>query len=205
MQALTHSSQAAGRGGDNERLEFLGDRVLGLVIAQRVIETQPQASVGELAIRLNALVKKSSCARVAEAIGLGRQLRLGKGASGPGGMPGTGLLGDAMEALIAAVYLDGGIEPARQLVLRFWSVPEFDVLGDAEDPKSRLQSWVQARRMKIPEYRVINCSGPPHKPRFTIRVELESGMNAEAEASSKKLAESRAAEAILQLLGAGDG
>ena len=205
MQALTHSSQTAGRGGGNERLEFLGDRVLGLVIAQYIVETNPDASVGLIATRYNALVNQSSCARVAELLELGKLLRLGKSVPAPGGNPGTGVLADAMEALIAAVYLDGGMEEARRFILRYWSRPEFDGVGDGDDPKSRLQSWAQARRMGLPEYRVVERSGPAHSPSFTVEVGLGTGESATAQAPSKKQAERRAAARLLGLLGEGDG
>jgi len=204
MQALTHSSQTAGRGADSERLEFLGDRVLGLVIAQFVVERHPDASVGSIATRYNALVNRSSCARVAEMIQLGKLLRLGKSVPAPSGNPGAGVLADAMEALIASVYLDGGLEEARRLILRFWSGPEFERLGDGDDPKSRLQVWAQARQMRIPDYRVTERTGPAHKPSFTVDVELETGISASAQASSKKLAERRAASKLLDMLDAGD-
>ena len=205
MQALTHSSQTAGKGGDNDRLEFLGDRVLGLVIAQHIVEANPDASVGLIATRYNALVNQSSCARVAELLELGKMLRLGKSVPAPRGNPGTGVLADAIEALIAAVYLDGGMEEARRFVLRYWTRPEFDGVGDGDDPKSRLQSWALARRMALPEYRVVERSGPAHRPSFTVEVRLGSGEGASAQAPSKKLAERRAAARLLGLLGEGDG
>lgn len=204
MQALTHSSQA-GKGGDNERLEFLGDRVLGLVIAQYVVEENPDASVGLIATRYNALVNQSSCARVAEMLELGKLLRLGKSVPATRGNPGTGVLADAMEALIAAVYLDGGLEEARRFVLRYWTRQEFEGVGDGDDPKSRLQSWAQARRKGLPEYRVVERSGPAHRPSFTVEVSLGNGGSASAQAPSKKLAERRAAARLLVQLGEGDG
>ena len=205
MQALTHSSHTAGKGGDSGRLEFLGDRVLGLVIAQYIVETNPDASVGLIATRYNALVNQSSCARVAELLELGKLLRLGKSVPAPRGNPGTGVLADAMEVLIAAVYLDGGMEEARRVILRFWSRPEFDGVGEDGDPKSSLQSWAQARRLGLPEYRVVERSGPAHRPSFTVEVGLGTGESASAQAPSKKLAERRAAARLLSLLGEGDG
>ncbi len=198
--ALTHASQTMGSNGDNERLEFLGDRVLGLVVSELIMELHPQARVGELAVRLNALVNKSTCASVAEVIGLGSSLRLGKGVPNPGGRPGDSVLADALEALIAAVYLDGGIAEAERLIRAFWMDRALNVSPDAEDPKSRLQVWAQARKMGLPGYQVIERVGRPHKPRFTIQVELDSGESAVATESSKKLAERAAAARLLSRL-----
>lgn len=200
IRALTHGSMSSETRPDNQRLEFLGDRVLGLVIAEAVLSQDEGASEGQLAPRLNALVRKETCADIARSIELGAVLKLGKSEQMTGGRRKNALLGDAMEAVIAAVYVDAGFAVARDLVLRLWDERLADVAEDARDAKTALQEWAQARGQRPPRYREVSRTGPDHAPVFVISAELESGERAEAEARSKRAAEQLAAEALLSHL-----
>jgi ribonuclease III len=195
VEALTHPSIASGP--DNQRLEFLGDRVLGVVIAEALLAQDPEASEGQLAPRLNALVRKETCADVAAALDLGAALRLGRSEMLTGGRRKTALLGDAMEAVIAAVYLDGGLAAAREVVLRHWGGRIAAARDVERDAKTALQEWAQARGLPPPAYRDVARSGPDHAPLFVVEVRLEDGRTAAARASSKRLAQQLAAEALL--------
>nr|WP_255599285.1 ribonuclease III [Hasllibacter sp. MH4015] len=200
-RALTHSSLSSPTRGDNQRLEFLGDRVLGLVMAEAVLAADERASEGQLAPRFNALVRKETCADVARQIDLGAAMRLGKSEMSAGGRRRVALLGDAMEAVIAAVYLDAGFVAARDLVLRLWGERIVSVEEDARDAKTALQEWAQARRMAPPRYEEVSRTGPDHAPVFRIRVSLDTGETAEAEAKAKRQAEQEAARDLLTRLG----
>ncbi len=199
-RALTHSSYLAKskKKTDNERLEFLGDRVLGLVIAELLFETFPKSSEGELAPRLNALVRKETCADVAREIGLGELLRMSPGEEQAGGRDKTAILGDACEALIAAIYFDGGFPAARQFIVRFWHPLLKSVEQPPRDPKTMLQEWVQGKGMTPPRYRLVDRTGPDHEPTFTISVEITDMSPVTARASSKRGAEQAAAEEFLR-------
>ncbi len=199
-RALTHSSLSSPNRGDNQRLEFLGDRVLGLVMAEAVLAADETAKEGQLAPRFNALVRKETCADVAREIELGAAMRLGKSEMSAGGRRRMALLGDAMEAVIAAVYLDAGFEAARALVLRLWGDRITRVEEDARDAKTALQEWAQARGMTPPLYVEVGRSGPDHAPVFRIRAELPDGRQAEAEAKAKRHAEQAAAKALLDAI-----
>jgi ribonuclease-3 len=196
-KALTHSSLASENRLDNQRLEFLGDRVLGLVMAEALLDADPEAREGQLAPRYNALVRRETCAEVAGEIGLGEVLRLGRSEAMTGGRRKAALLADGMEAVIAAVYLDAGFNAAKALVLRLWGERVGRVAEDARDPKTALQEWAQARGMAPPVYEQVARAGPDHAPEFTIRARLESGAVAEARAASKRAAEQAAAQALL--------
>lgn len=196
-RALTHSSLSSPTRGDNQRLEFLGDRVLGLVMAEAVLAADEDAKEGTLAPRFNALVRKEACADVARQIDLGAAMRLGKSEMSAGGRRRMALLGDAMEAVIAAVYLDGGFGAARDLVSRLWADRVDSVEDDARDAKTALQEWAQARRMAPPAYKEVSRSGPDHAPIFRVRVELSTGQAAEADAKAKRQAEQLAAKTLL--------
>ncbi|MFP4304718.1 ribonuclease III [Rhodosalinus sp.] len=198
VQAVTHGSFASPGREDNQRLEFLGDRVLGLVMAEALLAADPQATEGQLAPRFNALVRKETCAEVARAAGLGEVLRLGRSEMISGGRRKLALLGDAMEAVIAAVYLDAGHDAARDLVLRLWGDRIGRVDADARDAKTALQEWAQARAMPPPAYVEVAREGPDHAPRFTIEARLADGSTARAEAGSKRQAEQAAAKALLE-------
>ena len=200
IQALTHGSIASETRPDNQRLEFLGDRVLGLVMAEALLEADPAAAEGLLAPRYNALVRKETCADVARQVDLGTVLRLGRSEMLSGGRRKDALLGDAVEAVIAAVYLDGGFAAARRVILRLWGDRIATVKADARDPKTSLQEWAQARRLPPPAYVEIAREGPDHGPRFTIEARLASGASERASAASKRAAEQEAARALLARL-----
>ncbi len=204
-QALTHSSLSSNTRADNQRLEFLGDRVLGMVIAEALLADDPEASEGRLAPRLNALVRKETCAEVAAGIDLGSALMLGRSEMMSGGRRKMALLGDAMEAVIAAVYLDTDFETARKLVLDLWGDRVAKAEESAADPKSQLQEWAQARGMHLPKYTEIERKGPDHAPVFTIEVRLENGAHAHASAPSKRAAQQAAATALSKQLEAKNG
>jgi ribonuclease-3 len=197
IRAVTHASVGTPNREDNQRLEFLGDRVLGLVMAEAVLEQDGAASEGQLAPRFNALVRKETCADVARQIDLGTVLRLGRSEMLSGGRRKQALLGDAMEAVIAAVYRDGGFEAAREMILRLWGDRVGTVEDDARDAKTALQEWAQARGMAPPNYVEKDRAGPDHAPVFTIEAVLENGARAEAQAGSKRNAEQAAAKALL--------
>ena len=197
VEAVTHASMSSPTRSDNQRLEFLGDRVLGLVMAEALLDADPAASEGVLAPRYNALVRKEICADVARDIGLGDVLRLGRSEMVSGGRRKQALLGDAVEAIIAAVYLDAGFAAARDLILRLWAERINSVEGDARDAKTALQEWAQARGMPPPSYTQTARSGPDHAPLFTIEVHLENGARAEATAGSKREAQQMAAKTLL--------
>ena len=195
-RALTHSS-AKRSPENNERLEFLGDRVLGLVIAELLEELFPDAVEGELAKRFNSLVRREACATVARAIGLGNYLHLGSGQDDQNGRDNTSILGDACEALLGAVFLDQGYAVARLVIRREWSVL-LDTQEDAtRDPKSALQEWAQGRGMALPRYQVVSTSGPDHAPEFTIKVFIDGVEPGQAVGRSKRIAEQAAAELML--------
>ena len=202
-EALTHVS-AGSREHCYQRLEFLGDRVLGLVVSTMLFEAFPGAPEGELSKRLADLVRKETCADVAREVGLGEVLKLGRGEMLTGGRRKEALLGDAMEAVIAAVYQDAGFGAAQALVLRLWGRRIAAVEPDARDPKSLLQEWAQARGMPPPVYEEAGRSGADHALVFTIRVTLENGAAAEATARPKRLAEQTAARMLLERMEAGD-
>lgn len=198
MRAVTHASIGSATRPDNQRLEFLGDRVLGLVMAEALLSADTSAREGQLAPRFNALVRKETCAAVAREIGLGEVLKLGRSEMLTGGRRKEALLGDALEAVIAAVYQDAGFDAARVLILRLWGPRIAEVDADARDAKTALQEWAQARGMAPPAYAETARSGPDHAPVFTVRVTLDSGDAVEATAGSKRLAEQAAARALLE-------
>lgn len=195
VEALTHPSMASG--SDNQRLEFLGDRVLGLVVAEALLAADPGAAEGDLAPRLNALVRKETCAEVAAELDLGPALRLGRSEMLAGGRRKVTLLGDAMEAVIAAVYLDAGFESARGFVLRAWGERIARVERVVRDAKTTLQEWAQARGLAPPVYVDLDRKGPDHAPVFWVEARLGDGRSAEGRAASKRAAQQAAAEALL--------
>jgi len=202
-RAVTHSSMSSPTRDDNQRLEFLGDRVLGLVMAEALFMADTSASEGQLAPRFNALVRKETCADVAREIDLGAVLKLGRSEMLSGGRRKEALLADAMEAVIAAVYLDGGFEAAKALVLRLWGKRVTAVDADARDAKTALQEWAQARKLPPPKYVVVERTGPDHAPVFTIEARLENGESQSATANSKRQAEQAAAKLLLESVSKG--
>ncbi|MCG6883642.1 MAG: ribonuclease III [Silicimonas sp.] len=200
IRALTHASISSPQRPDNQRFEFLGDRVLGLVIADALLKSDPSAREGQLAPRYNALVRKETCAEIARELGLGEVLKLGRSEMKSGGRRKNALLGDAMEAVIAAVYLDAGYLAAETLVLRLWQTRIATVGEDARDAKTSLQEWAQARGYAPPDYVELDRTGPDHAPVFTIEVRLANGQRATASAPSKRAAEQIAARTLLDRL-----
>ena len=195
--ALTHSSTHPGVGQPTyERLEFLGDRVLGLVIAEWLFERHPAAPEGQLSQRINALVSRVTCARIARAVGLPPLVRLGRQAEDDGGRDSDNILGDVVEALIGAVFLDGGLEPARALVRRWWE-PVMAGGGAIQHPKSALQEWAAAQGRRPPAYAIVSESGPDHAKHFTVVVTVGK-LEASAEGATKGAAERAAAARLLE-------
>lgn len=205
LRAVTHASIATPTRPDNQRLEFLGDRVLGLVMAEALLAADKGATEGQLAPRFNALVRKETCADVARGVGLGDVLKLGRSEMMSGGRRKEALLGDALEAVIAAVYLDAGFEAARALVLGLWGERIGEVEADARDAKTALQEWAQARGQEPPVYKELKREGPDHAPLFTVEVRLASGEAEVAKAGAKRQAEQAAAKALLARMEAGNG
>lgn len=197
VEAVTHSSMSSATRNDNQRLEFLGDRVLGLVMAEALLAADTDAPEGTLAPRFNALVRKETCADVARDVGLGDVLRLGRSEMMSGGRRKQALLGDAVEAVIAAVYLDAGFDEARELIVRLWGTRVSHVKDDARDAKTALQEWAQARGLAPPDYVETGRTGPDHAPEFTIAARLATGEMAAATAHSKREAQQGAARALL--------
>jgi ribonuclease-3 len=212
-EALTHPSalprRPGGRRGDGaeryERLEFLGDRVLGLVIADLLFRVFPHESEGELAKRLATLVQRDSLARVATAIGLGPLLTLSRGEAEGGGRANPTLLADACEAVIAALYLDGGLPAAAAFVARHWQPLIEEDARPPQDAKTSLQEWTQAKSLGLPEYRTVRTEGPPHEPVFAVEVRIEGHAPVQGTGRSKRAAERAAAAALLESIGAGRG
>ncbi|WP_296417920.1 ribonuclease III [Pseudooctadecabacter sp.] len=197
IRSVTHSSMSSPHRDDNQRLEFLGDRVLGLVMSEALLNADPNAAEGLLAPRFNALVRKETCADVARQIDLGAVLKLGRSEMLTGGRRKEALLADAMEAVIAAVYLDAGFDAARDRVIDLWGDRITNVKEDARDPKTALQEFAQGQGMPPPTYVEIARDGPDHAPLFTIEARLKSGAAEQAQASSKRMAEQSAAKALL--------
>lgn len=196
-RALTHPS----RGDANyQRLEFLGDRVLGLAVAAWLYESFPDEPEGALSRRLNALVARTTCAEVGREIGVAPHIRLGKQARDDGAIESGNILGDVVEALIGVLYLDAGLEAARAFIRRAWADRVDGDTRAPHHPKSALQEWAAANECDPPIYRLIARSGPHHAPRFAVSVEIPGRANAEAEGSSKQEAETAAAAALLTKL-----
>ncbi len=197
-RALTHGSTAQ---ATYERLEFLGDRVLGLAVAEWLYERFPSESEGALSKRFNALVTGAVCADIARAIGVVPYLKLGKQARDDGAGDSDNVLGDVMEALIGAFYLDHGHDAARTLVRQLWGSRIDAQLRVPRHPKSALQEWAAAHNRRPPEYAIVDKSGPGHAPRFTVRVTIGNLTAAEATGTSKQEAETAAAKTLLAQLG----
>ena len=207
-RALTHASvRVANRSrshnqrevrNDYERLEFLGDRVLGLVIAELLWAADLMATEGDLARRYNHLVRKQACARVARALNIGDYIIMSHAEEDNGGRRKGTILGDACEALLGAIFVDGGFEEARRFIRKHWAPLIDEMPSDAVDPKSALQEWAQAKGMSLPRYRELARSGPDHEPIFTAQVTLEDLPPAEGQGASKRAAEQAAADAMLR-------
>lgn len=198
-RALTHASVRGGKSlvGDNERLEFIGDRVLGLAIAEILDEQYPEATEGELARRYNRLVRGEACAAVARQIGLGAHLILSESEGDSGGREKTTILADAAEAVLGAVFLDGGFLKARAVVRKLWQEQSEPAPDVAVDAKSALQEWAQGQGLALPKYTVLSRKGPDHAPRFTAEVAIAGRAPAQGEGASKRIAEQEAATVLL--------
>lgn len=199
LEALTHGS--TGHERDYQRLEFLGDRVLGLAIAEWLFKLDGESAEGRLSQRLNALVSRTSCAAVARQIGLGPHVRLGKQARDDGGQDSDNILGDVMEALIGASFVTQGFEATADMVRRLWADLVAGKAGKAKHPKSALQEWAAGNRRKMPEYRLVERFGPDHAARFRVSVSINGVGEAEAEGSSMRDAETAAAAVFMERFG----
>lgn len=195
IEALTHSSRGGRR--SYERLEFLGDRVIGLLIAERLLLHFPDEPEGALAKRHAMLVRGETLARIAQELELGPLIKVSPGEAETGGQKNPAILADVCEATLGALYLDGGLEPVRRVLL-----PIVDPLIEAateppQDNKTRLQEWAQGRGLPLPRYQGVGRSGPDHEPRFTVSVEVEGLEAAQGEGRSKRAAEQEAAGLLL--------
>jgi ribonuclease-3 len=199
IRALTHLSALAGgsRAGSYQRLEFLGDHVLGLIISEMLFRAFPKGDEGELSRRLADLVRRETCADVARSINLGEAVRLGMSESNSGGRSRTAILADVCEALVGAVFLDGGYAAATELVEQLWGERMRAPSRPLRDPKTMLQEWAQARGLPTPAYREVERLGPHHSPEFRIAVTLPEREPAEGRGRSKRVAEQAAAAAML--------
>ncbi len=198
-KALTHASvrQASAKRRDNERLEFLGDRVLGLSVAEILSELYPSASEGDLARLYNRLVRGGTCAEVARALELGPALVLSESEAGSGGRDKETILADACEALLGAIFLEAGYETAREIVRAHWGHKLKASPTEAADAKSALQEWAQGQGLDLPQYVEVSREGPDHAPRFTAEVRIKGTKPARGEGASKRAAEQAAASALL--------
>jgi ribonuclease III len=218
-EALTHASAASGGAGrrgrrhgpdparrrSNERLEFLGDRVLGLIVAHALIRRFPDDAEGALTHRHVALVQRATLAAVGERLGLGRWLEVDRGEDESGGRERPALLADCCEAVIGALYLDGGLEAARGFVERAWEPFIEGVAKPSRDAKTELQEWAQGRGLEPPAYRTVAEEGPAHAPRFTVEADLPGLASSRGEGGSKRAAEQAAARLLLERARGEDG
>jgi ribonuclease-3 len=195
QMALTHSSLD---GPSYERLEFLGDRVLGMVIARALYERYPQEPEGHLSKRYNALVDRATCADNGREIGLPPLIRLGRQAREDRASESENVVGDVVEALIGALYLDGGLEVAQRFILKLWDAELSNQRKAPQHPKSALQELAAAKGVKAPLYEIVSRTGAHHAPKFTVRVSVNTLGEASAEGASKQEAETAAAAALLE-------
>jgi ribonuclease III len=197
--ALTHGSSKTGALKTSyQRLEFLGDRVLGLVIAEELYRRHPRRAEGQLAPNFSLLVRAETCAEAATELGIGEHIRLGAKERIQGIAKNVFILGDVMEAILGAIYLDGGLNPARELILRLWEKRLSSRSTSVKDAKSFLQEWALGQAKQIPVYRIVAREGPDHMPNFTIGVLVEGYPEAVAQGQSKRAAEQLAAQAFLK-------
>ncbi len=198
-RALTHSSLRPGQSGARsyERLEFMGDRVLGLVIAERLFEMFPRDDEGGLSLRLNTLVSANACAEIADELGLHEFLRHGGDLKRVKGKHTKNIRADLVEALIAAIYLSEGLETTRAFILRVWGDRLVQAGEARQDAKTALQEWAHTRGTQTPRYETVGREGPDHDPVFTVRVSVPDVEPGEGRGRSKRLAEQEAAKAVL--------
>ncbi len=206
-QALTHRSTAAGRLGHGyERLEFLGDRVLGVVVAHMLYDRFPDEPEGKLSVRQASLVRKETLAEVARELGLGDFINLSAGEDESGTRDSASVLADVTEALIGALYLDGGLKAASDFIRRCWDARMQAQTTPPRDAKTRLQEWALGRGLPLPSYRMVSQEGPAHEPEITVELTVKGQAAVVATGGSKRAAQQQAAEDLLNRLGeAGDG
>ena len=197
--ALTHASARPSLkpNEDNERLEFLGDRVLGLAIAELLTQTFPESSEGELARRYNQLVRAETCAEIAKEWELGQLILMSGGEAESGGRGKKTILANACEAVLGAIFIEGDYQAARDVVFRFWATELASLDLALPDAKSILQEWAQGRRLSLPRYVEIAREGPDHKPRFTSEVQIDGVAPERGHGANKRAAEQAAALAML--------
>ena len=201
ITALTHASAldpSQSVLGSYQRLEFLGDRVLGLVIASMLHEHFPNADEGELARRFNHMVKRETCAEIASELNIGTVMRIGQSEAQTGGRKKTALLADICEAVIAALYLDAGFDAADAFVRSYWEPRMLSWSGPLRDAKTTLQEWAQSKGLSTPFYTVISRHGPDHAPSFIVGVSVQGLKQGEGAGGSKRTAEQNAAQAVLR-------
>lgn len=199
-RALTHSSARGGDSAirDNERLEFLGDRVLALVIVDALLRAYPDDREGDLARRTNRLVRRETCTEVAQSVDLGQFVILADSEAASGGRQKGTILADAMEAIVGAIFLDAGYQAAKTAILHLWSERIAGVDTVDVDAKTALQEWAQGNNFPLPKYRVVSRSGPDHAPNFVLEVSVGDEISALGEGPSKRIAEQAAAAAALE-------
>jgi ribonuclease III len=204
-EALTHPSvsykNAKNTTVNYERLEFLGDSVLGLVIAELLIHAYPEENEGALAKRQAALVRGEALAKIATTMDIGRYIKMADGEEAMGGRQNPRNIENALEAIIGAIYQDGGLEMAKEFIIRWWGALVSNMTEPPKDAKTVLQEWAQGEGYPIPTYEVIQTDGPPHAPVFTVRLQLPGSHPEEAKGESKKKAEKEVAKQMLQQLG----
>lgn len=198
LEALTHGSFGGSR--DYDRLEFLGDRVLGLAIAEWLYQRGDDAE-GKLSQRLNVLVSRQMCAQIARTIGLPAHIRLGKQARDDGGADSDNILGDVMEALLGASFIERGFDATRMMVRQIWGQAVEGRAGQKKHPKSALQEWAAGNRRSTPGYKLVERAGPDHAARFTVSVSIKGVGEVSAAGSSKQEAETAAAAAFMEKFG----
>lgn len=196
--AMTHSS--TGEASNYERLEFLGDRVLGLVVSEILYEKFPEEKEGDLAKRLASLVQGSWLAKIASDIHLGEYMEFSEAERGGGGVDNENILADGMEALIGALYLDSGLETCRSFITKFWGDAFYEMKKPPQHPKTALQEWAQGQGLPLPTYKIVGQSGPDHAPVFDVRLHVEGYDDLVAQGRSRQVAEKEAAQEFLERL-----
>ena len=195
--ALTHASTTTDRLQSNERLEFLGDRVLGLVVAEMLFDTFPDEPEGDLGYRFTALARRESLARVAHDLRLGDEITMSDGERDTGGAAKDGLLANTCEAVIAVLYLDGGLDTAQTFIRRFWTPLLAEDHHPRKDAKTALQEWAQAQGHALPRYKTLSQTGPDHQPIFQVEVQVGDLSPSAGKGASKRAAEQAAAAELL--------
>lgn len=196
--ALTHSSTGAAR--NYERLEFLGDRVLGLIVAEMLFERFPNEPEGDLAKRLAALVQGTTLAKIASEINLGNYIVFSDAERTAGGAENVNILADVFEALLGALYQEAGFEACRALVEKLWDTSFFEMKAPPQHPKTTLQEWAQSQGLPLPEYKIVGQSGPDHAPVFDVKLSVRGHVDIIAQGPSRQEAEKQAAEAFIKTI-----